>query len=78
MGPANRKLALGRGDKNQAAAVVLNHIVFKELDELTQKYYKLDSDEQTELSSILAGEDVEGILFDKAKAAFLISGYNNQ
>ena len=78
MGPANRKLALGRGDKTMAAAVVLDHIVYEELDDLTLKYYELDSDEQAELSSILGGEDVEDLLFDSEKAAFLISGFNNQ
>ena len=49
MGPANRTMASGRGDKNQAAESVLNDLILNELEELRQKFEKLEKDEVNDL-----------------------------
>ena len=59
MGPANRKLTQGRGDKNMAAETVLLILCERDLELLKQKYQMLSTNQRLELVKLFDKENFE-------------------
>ena len=74
MGPANRKMMTGRGDKGEAADTVFNYLIEQDLEELKEKYDWLDEDDQQELREIFGeDEDIDEILENESEAGLYLT-----